>query len=294
MADTPVIQHWLVSVARSQELEGADTLDIASDTDPAGAWDLATMTLGVDAEGLAESVARHYGLQRADLDDVDVHAAKLLPNRVARKLNVIPLRYSDRELVVATADPVSMEAERELQHVAGRTIHFEVAPPSTLQEAVAETYPPEERHEIPPISHEARGGPHVLVVDDDADMRLLLRTVLEKNGFRVAEADDGITALETLRESEDPFDLVTLDLHMEEMHGLEVLKTMRARLPTSDIPVVVATASDDPDVEMELFNAGADDYVVKPVDPPRFVLRIQAVLRRRRGASSLGDLGSFF
>jgi len=56
---------------------------------------------------------------------------------------------------------------------------------------------------------------------------------------------------------------------------------MRSRVTTADIPVVVATGSDDPLVEMELFEAGADDFIVKPVDPPRFILRVQAVLRRR-------------
>jgi CheY-like chemotaxis protein len=72
----------------------------------------------------------------------------------------------------------------------------------------------------------------------------------------------------------DPFDLVTLDLHMKEMHGLEVLRNIRSRVATAALPVIVATGSDDPSVEMQLFEAGADDFVVKPVDPPRFVLRI--------------------
>ena len=72
----------------------------------------------------------------------------------------------------------------------------------------------------------------------------------------------------------DPFDLVTLDLHMKEMHGLEVLRNIRSRVATAALPVIVATGSDDPSVEMQLFDAGADDFVVKPVDPPRFVLRI--------------------
>ena len=88
---------------------------------------------------------------------------------------------------------------------------------------------------------------------------------------------------------DDPFDLVTLDLHMKEMHGLEVLQHIRSRLATAALPVIVATGSDDPAVEMQLFQAGADDFVVKPVDPPRFLLRIRAVLRRR-SANPLDDL----
>jgi len=73
---------------------------------------------------------------------------------------------------------------------------------------------------------------------------------------------------------------------MRELHGLETLKRMRRSGRTAHIPVIVATGSDEATVEMQLFEAGADDYVVKPIDPPRFVLRVQAVLRRRGGAHS--------
>jgi CheY-like chemotaxis protein len=175
-----------------------------------------------------------------------------------------------------------MEAERELAHVSGRAVHFEVASPQALSQALQATYPSSGalRHELPPLERQAKGGPHVLVVDDDADTRLLLRRALESAGFRVAEAPDGPEAL-TLLESGDPFDLVTLDLQMGQMHGLQVLNVIRSRMATADLAVVVATGSDDPVVEMELFEAGADDFIVKPVDPPRFILRVQAVLRRR-------------
>ena len=121
----------------------------------------------------------------------------------------------------------------------------------------------------------------MLVVEDDSDTRALLRTALESAGFRVAEAPDGPEALAMLNAQDDPFDLVTLDLMMEKMHGLEVLKRIRTRVATATVPVIVATGSDDPSVEMELFDAGGDDFVVKPVHPRRFILRVQAVLRRR-------------
>lgn len=282
--DTPVIQHWIVAVTRAAKLDGADTLDIASDTSMAGAWSVAAMRTGVGDAELAALVAGHYRLGVADLSSADPHACKLLPGRAARKLLVLPLRYTDRWLWVATADPVAMEAEREISHLAGRNVHFEVAPPEALAEAVASAYPDagEMRHELPPLEPEAKGGPHVLVVDDDLDARVLLRGALESAGYRVSEAPDGPEALACL-EGDDPVDLMTLDLQMEAMHGLEVLKEVRSRMALHDLPVVVATGSDDPQVEMELFEAGADDFIVKPVDPPRFLLRVQAVLRRRGG-----------
>lgn len=288
--ETPVIQHWIVSVARAAGLSGAGRLDVPSDTEMAAAWDVVAMHTGVDTADLARRIAAHYRLDVADLSAADPHGAKLLPSRVARKLHVVPLRYSDRTLSVATADPVSMEAEREIHHVSGRSVHFEVAPPAALAEALDRVYPhdAELRHELPPLDLEAKGGPRILVVDDDPDMRQLLRSVLEQKGFRVVEAADGPDALRAL-DGEEPFSLVTLDLQMKEMHGLEVLKRIRSRVRTGALPVVVATGSDDPAVEMELFEAGADDFIVKPVDPPRFMLRIQAVLRRRdnSGAGSL-------
>ncbi len=288
MNSEPVIQHWLVSVVRSAELEGAGELQVSSDTGPAEAWSLVALAVGVTEEELAARVAAHYRLEVADVTSADPHARKLVPASVARKLQVLPLRYTDRGVDVATSDPVSMEAEREIVHVTGRTVRFQVAAPDPLANALRETYPDEDEphHQLPPMTREAKGGPHILVVDDDGDTRLLFRTILTENGFRVDDAEDGPQALDMLA-SGDGYDLVTLDLKMEEMQGLEVLRRIRSRVATASLPVVVATGSDDPAVEMELFEAGADDFVVKPVDPPRFVLRIRAVLRRR-GSSLLG------
>ena len=281
MESIPSIQHWLVSVATTAGLSDADRLDVVSDADVAGAWDLVSMTTGVSADDLARQVASHYRLDEADLSIVDPNAYRIVPGRVARRLGVVPLRYSDRVLMVATSDPVSMQAEKELSQIAGRAVQFEVASPAAIHAAIEAIYEPEEApHVIPPLTPDAKGGPHVLVVDDDPDTRLLLRTMLQQEDFRVSEAADGPEALEMLNGPEH-FDLITLDLNMPEMPGLQVLKKIRGRVGTSSLPVVVATASDDPAMEMELFEAGADDYVVKPVDPPRFVLRIKAVLRRR-------------
>ena len=276
-----VIEHWLVPVAREASLGGAEELSVPSDTGVAAAWDLVAMASGVDLSALARTVAGHYRLNVADLESVDAHAHRLLPGRVARKWGVVPLRYSDRYLWVATSDPVSLEAEKAIHEVAGRSVHFEIAPPGTLSLALDAMYEEEEDvHILPPLEPEARGGPRILVVDDDADTRLLLRSFLEDAGFRVGEAADGREALSAAVDTLDPYALITLDLNMPHVPGLEVLRTLREGTGTAVIPVVVATGVDDPAVEVELFEAGADDFVVKPVDPPRFLLRIKAVLRR--------------
>lgn len=281
----PVIEHWVVTVARAAGLEGVAELHVDSGTPTADAWNLVTMAAGVSPDDLAARVASHFRMPVADLEDRDKHAEKIIPAAVARRLQVIPLRYTDRALVVASADPVGMEAERELTALAGRTINPEIASPAAIQEAMERLYPEggAQIHEIPRIMPEDRGGPHVLVVDDDADARALLRSALEGRGFRVSEAADGTDALVALANPTDGFHLVTLDLQMTQLHGLETLRRIRSSVKTAHLPVIVATGSDDAEIEMELFGAGADDYVVKPIDPPRFVLRVQAVLRRRGG-----------
>lgn len=276
------IQHWMVGVARAAGLDDPDGLRIPAYTEPSDAWDRVALRTGATPDELAGLVATHFGLPVADLERPGAHAHRILPGRVARRLNVLPLRCSDRHVEVATSDPVSLEAEREITRVTARTVRFQVAPPARLGPAVEAAYAHEQPpHVLPPLDAEGRAGRRILVVEDDPDTRLLLRTGLQQDGFRVAEAGDGATALATLAAAtDDPFALATLDLRLPDMPGLEVLRALRARPTTATLPVVVATGMDDPDVEMELFRAGADDFVVKPVDPPRLALRIRAVLRR--------------
>jgi PleD family two-component response regulator len=278
----PVIEHWLVAVARAAGLADAKALSIPSDTPVAEAWTLVAMAARIEPDELARHVAAHFRLPVANLEHRSAHAERIVPAAVARRLNVVPLRYTDRTLVVASADPVGMEAERELTALAGRTVQSEVAAPDAIERAIGRLYPAqaEERHEVPRLLPDDR-APLVLVVDDDADARALLRAALVKAGYRVSEAEDGKDALAILMGGLEPVALVTLDLQMKAVHGLETLRQIRAAVRTAYLPVIVATGSDDPEIEMELFAAGADDYVVKPIDPPRFVLRVQAVLRRR-------------
>ena len=121
--------------------------------------------------------------------------------------------------------------------------------------------------------------PGILVVDDDAGTRLIITTTLRKSGWRVVEAEDGVEALERLREDRG-IRLVTLDLNMPRMGGMEVLRHLRADPVLSHVPVIVATHSDDEASELRLLQAGADDYVVKPISPTRLQSRVDAVLRR--------------
>jgi len=126
---------------------------------------------------------------------------------------------------------------------------------------------------------EAKGPPRILLVDDDADARLLMRTILDKDGYEVEEAEDGHKALEIL--AADPeYSLVILDLAMPGLDGRQVLDLIRGSVATSALPVLVRTGTGSDKIEAELLEAGADDYVEKSVDPERFLARVHAVLRR--------------
>jgi type II secretory ATPase GspE/PulE/Tfp pilus assembly ATPase PilB-like protein len=128
----------------------------------------------------------------------------------------------------------------------------------------------------PPVALEQT----VLVVDDDPVNRRVARVTLEQAGFRVAESRDGAEAIEYLKTGPAP-DLIVLDLQMPRVDGNGVLKWLRRTHATASIPVIVFTAM-GLDSEVEVMDAGADDYIRKPLQPDRFLSRIRAVLRRRR------------
>ncbi|WP_349407609.1 response regulator transcription factor [Pseudalkalibacillus sp. SCS-8] len=115
----------------------------------------------------------------------------------------------------------------------------------------------------------------VLVVDDEERIRKLLRMYLEREDFEVVEAEDGETALSTALETE--FDIILLDLMLPEMDGIEVCEKLRREKAT---PIIMLTAKGEESNRVQGFEAGADDYVVKPFSPREVVLRVKALLRR--------------
>lgn len=119
----------------------------------------------------------------------------------------------------------------------------------------------------------------VLIVDDDAEARLLMATALKHEGYVVEMAEDGHTALDTLKNDQD-YSLVVLDLTMPNLTGIEVLERMRSSSDLRAIPVLVRTATVDVQTEVDLLDAGADDYVAKDAGMERFLARVRAVLRR--------------
>jgi CheY-like chemotaxis protein len=121
--------------------------------------------------------------------------------------------------------------------------------------------------------------PNILLVDDDPTIRTLARALLEKNGYRVTEVGDGPAAIEHFADGKECA-LVVLDLALPTLSGIEVLSRIRGTASTASVPVVVLTGSEGDEAEVEAMDAGADDYIRKPLEPARFVARIKAALRR--------------
>ena len=130
----------------------------------------------------------------------------------------------------------------------------------------------------------------VLLVDDEPDLLELLQYALEKEGFRVLTARDGKDALE-LAES-DPPDVFVVDIMMPRMDGVELTERIRESSRLRLIPILMLTARTEEEDEIAGLDAGADDYLPKPVSPRRFVTRVQAILRRtaREDAASTAQL----
>jgi two-component system OmpR family response regulator len=127
---------------------------------------------------------------------------------------------------------------------------------------------------------------HILVVDDDREIRALLRDYLEKNGFRATAVGDGAETRAALKRSR--VDLIVLDLMLPHESGLDICRALRAN---SDIPIIMLTALGDEVDRVVGLEVGADDYVPKPFSPRELLGRIKAVLRRTslapRGADAL-------
>jgi DNA-binding response OmpR family regulator len=121
---------------------------------------------------------------------------------------------------------------------------------------------------------------HILVVEDDPKVRLLLRRCFESEGYRVTEAASGAEAVERL--GAGGFDLVTLDLTLPDSDGLTVGREIRAR---SQVPIIMVTGKGDTIDRVVGLELGADDYITKPFHVREVLARVRAVLRRTSAAA---------
>jgi DNA-binding response OmpR family regulator len=128
-------------------------------------------------------------------------------------------------------------------------------------------------------------GKRLLIVDDDADMRLLLAEYFRRLGFHVEERESGTAALEPA--SAGRFDCFVLDVSMPGMTGFELLKRVRNR--GVQTPALFLTAHDALDYKVAGFEAGGDDYLAKPFSPRELEYRVEALLKRTGGVQPATD-----
>ncbi len=149
------------------------------------------------------------------------------------------------------------------------------APVSTIFDLLEEAAPPARRSG-------AHGQPasKVLLVDDEDSLRKVMRDLLERDGYIVTEARDGVQALDQV-DRVGP-DIIVLDLNLPGLDGYGVLSHLRSRPATANIPVIVLTAKGDEDNEVRVFELGADDFLTKPFRARALSARLEAVLGRRR------------
>lgn len=131
---------------------------------------------------------------------------------------------------------------------------------------------------------------HILVADDDKHTRMLLSAVLQNANYTVTTANNGEEALEVL--DREHIDLVVLDVMMPKMDGYEFTKLVRQT--DNSLPILMVTAKHLPADEKKGFIVGTDDYITKPIDEEKLLLRIKALLRRAKIVSEqrivIGDL----
>ena len=130
----------------------------------------------------------------------------------------------------------------------------------------------------------------ILVVDDEPQIRRVMRTTLVARGYVVSTARNGEEALDKVRE--ERFDLVLLDINMPGIGGMEACRMIRSH---SDIPIVILSIRNSEKEKVDALDAGADDYVTKPFSMPELLARIRAALRRAplssTGTPEVLDLG---
>jgi CheY-like chemotaxis protein len=301
--------HWLVRAAERANLPAADSIAIARGASPTVVWEAVCRTVGLPVEALVERIAAALRMKSADLAAAVARTRRLVPERLARKYAVFPIGESDRAIVIATSDPFDLDAEQALAFAAGRRVTFALASPQSIDEAISAGYSPDRAvgcarcantsmtalQEIDRVFGDSSATtsndpaaqvpeaaktafPRILVVDDDNVQLALSRAVLERAGFEVVTAGDGNEGFS--HAAAGGFDLMVTDLHMPNLDGSGLVRRVRGHVDTASLPIIVVTGSDDCEDEVAIMNAGADDYMRKPVEPLRLTARVNAALRR--------------
>jgi len=126
---------------------------------------------------------------------------------------------------------------------------------------------------------------HILIIDDDLELTLLIKKFLENNKYKVSSFDNPKDALRSLEKKHD-YELIILDITMPEMDGFQVLREIRK---DSIIPIIMLTARGEVEDRIVGLELGADDYMPKPFEPEELIARIQSIMRRIKSPEAMVD-----
>lgn len=128
---------------------------------------------------------------------------------------------------------------------------------------------------------------HILIVDDEEDIRVLLKYNLEKAGYRVSVANNGLACIDLIQKEKPQ--LILLDVMMPNLDGIEVCERIKSNTDNEDILICFLTARNEDYSQIAGLDAGADDYISKPIKTKVLFSRIEAMLRRRRHAQKRNE-----
>jgi adenylate cyclase len=212
---------------------------------------------------LCNPVAAAKGYAELILEDIDAFGAGTLAPDLMRMMSACDALIAEIGTIIGFSENAGLSSE-EGNHAADTALRvlMDIRPLSAVERTVAEE------------------GGAILVVDDIETNRDLLARQLSRQGHRPSVASGGAEALKMMEA--EAFDLVLLDLMMPGMSGFEVLRRMRARPATLELPVIVISALEEEDSAIRCIEAGAEDYLTKPVNPVLLHARIRAGLDKSR------------
>lgn len=129
---------------------------------------------------------------------------------------------------------------------------------------------------------------HILIADDGLVMRTVISRKLEEKGYLVTAVPSGLEVMEFIEST--TFDLVLLDIHMPGLDGFETLQRLRARFTPIQLPIIMATSKDEDEDIIRCFEAGANDFVSKPINFPVLFARMETQLKLKRATEELERL----
>ena len=129
---------------------------------------------------------------------------------------------------------------------------------------------------------------NILIADDGLVMRTVISRKLEEKSYKVTAVSNGLEALDAI--DREAFDLVILDIHMPVMDGLETLRRLRGRFSRTELPIIMATSKDEDEDVIGCFEAGASDFVAKPINFPVLFARMETQLALKRATEDLARL----